>query len=163
MTATSAGGTSAPESRLFNVNYSVGPIAPDLTQGSLVWDKSLNNQGKCSSHNHGGMQVKFEARAVQPEDTYTDDNSIDAFVADESVRVRVVRDSDNATVVERRFGNSIASAIAINGATGDASGNYFAKVDLCSLSNGNFTIKVYFRDHSGNDFLQYSKPFLLQD
>lgn len=163
VTATSDGGTSAPASRLFNVNYNVSPIAPDLTQGSLVWDKSVNNQGKCSASQHGTMQVKFEARAVQPADTYAIDNSIDAFVDDESVRVRIVRDSDQTSVLERIFGSSNASAVAISGATGDASGSYFTKVDLCSLPTGNYTIKVFFRDHSGNDFLQYSKPFLLQD
>lgn len=162
VTATSDGGTSAPASRLFNVNYSVSPIAPHLTQGSLVWDKSEPNQGKCSGQ-HGSMQVKFEAHAVQPADTYDIDNSIDAFVDDESVRVRIVRDSDQVSVLERIFGSSNATAVTITGATGDASGSYFTKVDLCSLPSGNYTIKVYFRDHSGNDFLQYSKPFTLQD
>ena len=163
VTATSAGGTSAPASRLFNVNYQINPFAPHMTDSPLVWDKSLNSQGRCANSQPGTLQVKFDARAVQPADTATTNNTLTAFVRDQSVRVRIVRDSDKAVVIERTYGTDNASQVAITGATGDSTGQYFTKVNLCSQSVGGYTVQVYFKDRAGNDFLQYSKPFTLQD
>lgn len=161
--ATSAGGTSDPTSRLFNVNYQVNPIAPDLTQSNLVWDKTVNTQGKCSGPGQQGtMQVKFAAQAVQPADTALLDNSTEAFVADRSVRVHIIRDSDNALRFNRSFGTTDTTDVVINGSTGATSGEYFTKVNLCNETVGSYTIRVYFQDHSSQDFLQYSKQFTLQ-
>lgn len=165
VTATSAGGTSDPASRLFNVNYQVDPKAPDLTTGNLVWDKSENNQGKCSGNANaqGEMQIKFAAKAVQPADTNLVDNSVEAFVADESVRVQITRDTDNTIVVDRIIGSDNKNAVVIDGSTGSPDGEYLTKVNLCSQPIGNYTISVYFQDQSATDFLQYSKPFTLQE
>lgn len=169
VSASSAGGTSAPASRPFNVNYSVSPMAPDLTQGTLVWDKSVNSQGKCSGPGQpGSMQIKFNAAAVQPADTFTTDSSDENFVDDESVRVLIVRDADNTVRFDRVFGNDNTTSVTIAGVTGDPldsapSPNYLTKVNLCGESVGTYTILVYFQDHSGADFLQYSKQFTLQD
>lgn len=160
VTASSAGGT-ALASRLFNVNYQINPFAPHMTDSPLTWSKSSPQQGKCGNANPGTLQVKFDARAVQPADIATTSNTATAFVRDQSVRVRIVRDSDKTPVIERTYGTDNASQVQIGGATGDSSGQYFTKVNLCDQSVGGYSVQIYFKDSTGNDFLQYNKPFSL--
>ncbi len=162
-TATSDGGTSAPTSRDFTVNYAMGPKAPHLTNSPLVWDKSENSQGKCDKSQHGELQIKFTATAVQPADTTTTDNSLEAFVHDESVIVEIRANADDSLLLERTYGTDNKTDVAIIGATGDVDGQYFTKVDLCGATTGDYTIYVYFDDYSGASYLQYTKAFTLQD
>jgi len=163
VTATSDGGTSAPATRYFTVNYSIDPMAPDITQDPLVVSKKIKN-GNCSG---GGLQIKFNAAAVQPADTVDTDNAGEKFVRDTSVVVKIFLDGNSTPEVTRIYdGNSNNTAVEIDGDTGDALSNtkYFTKVDFCTETapTGNYTIKVYFNDHSGNPYLQYSKTFVLQ-
>jgi hypothetical protein len=162
-TATSDGGTSAPTSRNFTVNYALSPKAPDLTNSPLVWDKSENNQGKCDKSQHGDLQIKFTATAVQPADTTNTDNSLEAFVHDDSVIVEIRANDDDSLLLDRTYGTDNSTNIAITGGTGDADGQYFTKVDLCGATTGDYTIYVYFDDHSGIPYLQYTNAFTLQD
>ncbi|GGO88148.1 hypothetical protein GCM10011348_42980 [Marinobacterium nitratireducens] len=159
-TATSDGGTSAPTSRSFTVNYAMSPKAPDLTSGSLTISKRFNSQGKCTG---GDLQVKFSASAVQPADTANTDNSLEAFVHDESVIVEILDEIENTLLLERTYGTDNKTQVTISGSTGDADAEYFTKVDLCSTPNGEYAINVYFDDHSGEAYLQYTKAFTLQD
>jgi hypothetical protein len=162
-TATSDGGTSAPASREFTVNYAISPEAPHLTDTQLVWDKSENSQGKCDKSQHGDMQIKFTANAVQPADTTTTDNWLEAFIHDESVIVEIRANADDSLLLERNYGTDNSTDVAISGATGDDEGQYFTKVDLCGATTGDYTIYVYFDDHSDIPYLQYTKAFTLQN
>lgn len=161
-TATSEGGTSAPATRDFTVNYHMEAMAPHLAS-LTVWDKSENAQGQCWKNGGKSMQIKFTALAVQPADTASVDNSLEKFVRDESVLVEVSCGGSIPTIREFISGGSQDGSVKISGNTGDDSGTYRTDVNLCGMTNGSCSIKVYFFDHSDGDFLQYQKNFTLQD
>lgn len=163
VTATSEGGTSAPATRVFNVNYNINPLPPDFNQATVIFDKSDKN---CTKHNPGDIQVKFTASAVQPADTISDDYSTEMFVRDQNVLIVIV--DSNGTVVDgysRIYGINPQSAVNITGQTGDSlsTSNYLTKYSLCGLTNGSYSIKVYFPDHSNIDYLQFIKSLTVQD
>ena len=166
VTATSDGGTSAPETRDFTVNYHISPLGPSLNVASLVWVKSLANQGACGSANPKSMQVKFEASAVQPADTELLDNNVELFVRDQTVLVEIVRNSDSVVRFSRTYtGGAAGVSVTISDSTGAAlpGPNYKTDVNLCAETIGTYTINVYYDDHSGLDFLQFTKQFTLQN
>jgi hypothetical protein len=161
VTATSEGGTSDPAARHFDVNYNVDALAPHMTAGTLICDKS---DRKCAGTGND-LQIKFRVKAFEPPDTATTISSTEVFVRDESVRVMVVRDSDNFPVIDRLFGGNANLNVTISGNTGDAAttGEYLNKVSWTTFANGNYTIYVYFSDYAGKDFPQFKKSFTVQE
>jgi hypothetical protein len=69
--------------RHFNVNYNIYPMAPHMTETTLICDRNAGPSGKPKCGGSGkDLQVKFAAKAYSPPESSTE-----VFVSDYTVRV----------------------------------------------------------------------------